>query len=364
MLDQFSFNHISTTQMCNFLSNYTGINLTDFFNFYVYNPGFTHFSIDSVINFPQTSNYKVYIRQRIKQAPYFADKNIVEITFMDNQWHKYTDTIHFSGEFGYKTFALMFTPSTVMVDLNEKLADATTDKYEVINNTGTFEYNECFAQLEAVHVIDSALVRIVHNWIKPDNLKLNNNDIKRIHSERYWNIEGVLPDNFINNIKFYYNRQPSENLDYKFLPSPQSVDSMVLLYRKNSADEWHLINFIRNGDYYSGYLITQQAQQGEYVLAISKPNQSKINLYQPLYNKQIEIFPNPSNNSFIIKINEKYLGFDAFIYNSNGKLIDKFALKNESFYWEPKQNESDIFFIKIYDKEKKIIENEKFIYEK
>jgi len=364
MLNQYAFNNISTLQMRDFISSYSGVNMNDFFNFYIYNPGFTHFSIDSIVPTALPEVYNVYVRQKIKAAPDFANHNIAEISFMNNQWLKYTDTIHFDGERGSKAFILPFNPSVVMLDMEEKIADATTDKYEIVKTAGITDFSELNFMLDVQQINDSALVRVVQNWISPDALKIPNTEIKRLHPDRYWLVQGIFPINFDAKGKFYYNRQPNLLLDYKFLPSPSSCDSMVLLYRKNSGDDWHLINFTRNGDYYSGYLITEQIRQGEYVLAISKPFQSGLNEVLPNSVKILEIYPNPSTDEFTIKINEFSSGLEAIFFNESGSMIDKIKINKQNFKWKPQQQIAANYFVKLINEKGKILTCEKLYYSK
>ncbi len=362
MLDQYAYDDISTAEMKTFLSNYTNIDMTDFFNFYVYNPGFTHFSVDSVVTAGIPATYIVYVRQKLKSAPAFANKNRVEITFMDNQWQKFTGTIEFDGETGSKAFQLPFNPTVAMLDMDEKIADATTDKYEIVKNTGITDFQELNFQLDVQQVADSALVRVVHNWIKPDALKITNPEIKRLHPDRYWLIEGIFTNGFNSKGKFYYNRQPSITLDNKFLPSTSSCDSMVLLYRKNAGEDWHLVNFTRSGDYYSGYLVTQQLKQGEYVLAISKPYQSGINEVMPKERKIIEVFPNPASGEFTIKFNNDSKNQIAVITDENGSIIDRISVSNQMINWKPKTRTSGNYFLQILDEKGELVANEKLFY--
>lgn len=361
MLNQYAFNDISTAEMKSFLSSFTGIDMTDFFNFYVYNPGFTHFSVDSVVAAGIPASYTVYVRQKLKAAPAFANKNRVEVSFMNNQWQKYTGLLEFDGETGNKTFQLPFNPTVAMLDMEEKIADATTDKYEIIKNTGIKDYPELNFQLDVQQITDSALVRVVHNWIKPDALKTANPEIKRLHPDRYWLIQGVFPSGFSTKGKFYYNRQPSVALDNKFLPSPSSCDSMVLLYRQYAGDDWHIVNFIKSGDNYSGYLITQNLQQGEYVLAISKPNQSGFNEIMP-DRKTIEIFPNPASDEFTIKINNNKQYAKAEVFDSNGAKICNLKISENQIKWKPITEISGNYFLHVFDKNGNLSALEKLVY--
>jgi len=362
MLQQYAFKDISTSEIRDFFSTFTGIDMNEFFNFYVFQPGFTHFSIDSMVYISSTGKTKVYLRQKLKEAPAFANKNIVEISFMNNQWQKFTDTIHFSGEFGSKTFNTPFNPEIAMIDLEEKIADATTDKYEVIKSTGITDYNECFFQLNVLQIPDSALVRVIHNWVSPDSIKNNIYDIKRIHNSRYWKIEGIFPNNFITEGKFYYNRISNQYLDYKFMPSHQSADSLVLLYRENTSQDWKPINFTKAGDIFSGYITTQNIKNGEYVLAIGKPFQSKIDIKNSKTDN-FNIFPNPAGNFCLIEFSKIPNAKRIFVKNNLGQVIDNIELDRNStkYNYNTHKLTNGTYYIEISDEKGMKIINKKLI---
>ncbi len=327
MLNQYAFNDISTSEMQVFMSTHTGIDLTDFFNFHIYNPGFTHYAVDSMVSLTNPTGQRVYVRQKLKAAPAFANSNSIEITFMNNNWDKYTDTIHFDGEFGNKTFQIPFIPTLAMLDMEEKMADATTDSYQIIKNTGLVDYPESLFQLDVQQITDSALVRVVHNWVKPDSLKTPNPEIKRISPVRYWLVEGIFPNGLNAKGKFYYNCQTPFYLDHlTLLPNQFSSDSLVLLYRANTSDDWHIINFVKDEDNFSGYLTTDNLQQGEYVLGIGKPFQSGLIQTLPHQMEKMEIFPNPNSGEFTIKLNDVTEDVIANIYTQTGLLMDSIQI--------------------------------------
>ncbi|MFZ4401532.1 MAG: M1 family aminopeptidase [Bacteroidales bacterium] len=364
MLNQFAFHTISTSEMRDFMSSYTGKNLNDFFNFHVYNPGFTHYSIDSIISFSCPSNHYVYIHQKLKGASTFANSNIVEITFMNNNWDKFTDTIHFDGEYGMKAFQMPFVPTFAMIDMDEKIADATTDSYEVIKNTGIVDYPESLFQLDVQQISDSALVRVVHNWVKPDSLKIPNTEIKRISPVRYWLVQGIFPAGFNTKGKFYYNCQTPMHLDHlTLLPSYQSTDSLILLYRKNTAADWQIINFVKDDDSFSGYMTTEHLKQGEYVLGVGKPFQSGINKIVTSQPKIAEIFPNPNNGEFTIKLNDIKEDVIVKIYTQNSSVVDSFAISNKSqyHYIANKKLIPGNYLIQISNLKGKVIDNEQMV---
>ena len=364
MLNQYAFDDISTSDMQQFLTTYSGINLSDFFNFHVYAPGFTHYSIDSLINFSCPSNHNVYVRQKLKGSPAFANSNIVEITFMNNNWDKYSDTMHFDGEYGMKSFQMPFAPTIAMLDMDEKIADATTDSYEIIKNTGIVDYPSSLFQLDVQQVSDSALVRVVHNWVKPDSLKTPNSEIKRISPLRYWLVQGIFPNGFDTKGKFYYNCQTPMHLDHlSLLPNYQSTDSLILLYRKNTWDDWHLVNFVKDDDSFSGYLTTNHLQQGEYVLGVGRPFQSGLNEASPAVPVKMEIFPNPNAGEFTLKLNDVNEDVMAEIYTQTQLLVDSFPIagKTQLIKRSVKAMKTGSYLVKLLTVSGKLIAVEKMV---
>ena len=76
--------------------------MNDFFDFWVFSPGFTHYSVDSfkVVNTGSDYDVTVYIHQRLKGTTTLANSNRVELTFMGDLWEQHTEMITFSGETG------------------------------------------------------------------------------------------------------------------------------------------------------------------------------------------------------------------------------------------------------------------------
>ena len=133
------------------------------------------------------------------------------------------------------------------------------------------------------------------------------------------------------------------------LPSYLSTDSLILLYRKNTADDWHIINFVKDDDQFSGYITTNNLQQGEYVLGVGKPFQSGLNEVLPEKNKKMEVFPNPNTGDFTIKLNDVNEDVIANIYTQTGSLVDSFliAKKNPIAHHKTKEMNPGNYLIKL-----------------
>jgi hypothetical protein len=361
-LVNYKFNHISTLQFRDFITAQTGINMNDFFDGWVLSPGFPQYSIDSMKYAGTGNDYTVYVKQKLRHKSAFVNSNKIEITFMDNNWNKYTGLIQFSGQYGSQLFHLPFTPVYALMDLDEKVSDATTDYYKVVKTAGSTTFANSFFMLDVQNITDSAFFRVEYNWVAPDPLKTASADIYRISPNRYWKIDGIFPAGFNALGRFSYNRY-SVDFDNSLLPAASSTDSLVLLFRTNAADDWHIVNFVRNGSSAAGNLTVQNLQKGEYTLGIGKPNQSGIQ-NEGSDKTILSVFPNPSNDTFNIRF-KAAKDSEIKIFDSSNKLVynTKLNLKQEMIVWKPLKLGKGTYMIYLYEKGKPVIV-EKAVYVK
>ncbi len=270
-MNTFKFRPMNTIQLKDFITSFTGINMDDFFAGWILTPGFPQYSIDSMKYTGKGNDYMVYVRQKLHHKTDYVNSNKIEVTFMDKNWKKYTETIQFSGQYGNKLFHLPFTPVCAMLDLEEKVSSATTSSYKIIKETGKSDFPNSFFALDVQNVRDSAFFRVEYNWVAPDPVKKISKDIYRLTSNGYWKIDGLFPSDFNGSGKFKYNGI-SMNSENTLLPTTSSADSLLLLYRSSTADDWHIIKHTIKGTSSSGYLTTPSLQKGEYVLGIGKQN--------------------------------------------------------------------------------------------
>ena len=112
-----------------------------------------------------------------------------------------------------------------------------------------------------------------------------------------------------------------------------------------------------------GYLITQNLQQGEYVLGIGKPFQSGLNEVLPIKNKMMEIFPNPNSGEFTIKLNDVNEDVVANIYSQTSMLVDSFpiAQQKQLTHCKRKELKAGNYLIKVSTCNGNIIATEQMV---
>ena len=291
-MDSFSFKSANTFQFRDFLSNHSGINLTPWFDAWIFSPGFLHYSIDSVKISPQGTNFnvQVWIKQKRKGPAQFCLHNRIEVYFMDASWNLHSRMIDYSGIDGSQTFSLNFNPLAVLLNAEEKILDASTSQYKRIKQAGLIDFTTEKFRLDVVQANDSGFVRVTHNWVAPDALKTF---VPRLilSDNRYWTIEGYFPAGFSAKGRFSYGKL--NYLDPILLAD--NKDSLVILYRSNPAQDWQGIPFTKSGSSVAGYLIVDNLQPGQYTLAVWDDNPLGLSeLASQKSLKHLEIFPNPA----------------------------------------------------------------------
>ncbi len=315
-LEAYSFSPASSYDLRDFLTQQTDTDMTGFFDFHVFGPGFNHFTVDSFKVVPAGNEYdvEVFIRQRLKGTSIYASDCRLEISFMNDGWQTETRRISFPGPHGSGIFRIPFEPTLVMTDLYEKSGGAATSSYKNIKSTGLYDYTDTYFKLDVTQITDSAFVRATHNWVPPDSLKVHVPGLK-LSDYRYWTIEGIFPAQLEATGRFFYNK--NAYLDNTLITN--SEDSLVILYRADASHEWQPVSYTRVGPWQLGTIYVDHLRPGDYTLALWDA------LYvgytpEPDMDKSIRIFPNPADS----RITFDPLDFcdgNISVFDTSGKMV-------------------------------------------
>jgi hypothetical protein len=281
----------------------------------------------------------------------------MEVMFMDENWNRFTDTIHFNGLTGSSIKALPFSPTVALVDPEEKMCDATTDNYRIIKATGSYTFDKTFCTLEVENISDSAFVQVTHNWAPPDSLKVPVAGL-RLSDYRYWRIDGIFPEGFQATGKFVYS--VNSFLDNTLITS--SSDTIMILYRRGAVEDWHEIEFQKIGPWNVGNIIVNDLQPGEYTLAVKEAGVGTSGYILPKKNI-LEIYPNPSADGYRIKINSDVPG-ELRIFNESGILVKSFLTQSgeSKITWMPEGLAAGTYIVALNQENKGEPEIRKAIY--
>lgn len=345
-ISEFAFQPVSSYDMRDFMTAYTGIDMDGFFDNFILNSGTPNYSVDSFNVATRDKNLydvTVYVKQKRHGPAFTGNGNVMEVMFMDKNRNTYSDTIHFDGATGYSLKTLPFSPDVVLVDPEEKMCDATTDNYMTIKATGSYTFENTFFSLNVASISDSAFIQAIHNWAPPDSLRVPVAGL-RLSDYRYWRIDGIFPDGFQASGEFFY--CVNNYLDNTLITS--SSDTVIILYRKGAMEDWQEIGFDKIGPWNIGNIIVNDLKAGEYTLAV---RESAVGVSEPVLpgKTALDIFPNPSSTSFSIISDSDDKG-EIRIYSDTGAYIQSFQVKagRDITNWIPGSLPAGKYFIALY----------------
>ncbi len=274
----YTYGNISTEEFEHFLSRVTHRNMQDFFNAWIYTPGFPHYSLDSTMIIRDRNDFIIglFIRQRPLGRKEYTNNLPVEVTLLDDSWQEHRFRVTVSGSHQRKTLITSFSPLAVMINTDQFVSDATSSGHRIIRHPGNVSFNNCFFRLKTKHILDSAYVRVIHHWIGPEYIEHLPPEVE-VSTRRYWSIEGIFPDSVNWRGSFYYNFTHSLRNGYlDTLSSPGPTDILSLLYRPSLSASWRILPTEMKGTKLSGYLITDSLRKGDYCLAIRRSTQRQV----------------------------------------------------------------------------------------
>ncbi len=170
----------------------TDTDLTDFFNAWIFQPGGAAFMVDSFNVTPSGAmfNTKVHIRQKTRGGANYFQNIPVTITCIGAAGEMHREIANLGGEQSTATVQAPFTPVSVRLNDDERLALSTT----VDTGTVTITGQKYLANAD-VRLIVSALaapthVRIEEFWVPADDAAADGAFV--VSPDRWWRVEADI----------------------------------------------------------------------------------------------------------------------------------------------------------------------------
>ncbi len=315
------------------LSAATGYDLNDFFDDWVFQPGFTHFSVDSfqVLFSPVDAPTEVhaFVKQKLRGATHFYQNVPLEFTITDPFGNREYRSAMVSGENSTVQFTLpaWFIPAHLWVNTRQHITLARADKEHVVTSLSTYNFAPAKLNLKITKLpADSALIRVEHHYAMPDTAGNANPQGFRL-SNRYWSIDAL--QNFEGEATLIYDGKGQlDQLDAElFSQTGPKEDSIVLLYRSGPGQPWlehpnYTKNTVGSTQDRFGILRTLQTPPGEY--AIAKGAGTTPAFEQTPNTITAAITPNPATDW--IRIRADYPFERIRVVNSRGDLVREIDL--------------------------------------
>jgi len=371
-LTNHAYSEVSSIDLRDYLSQCSGIDLSDFFNDWIFQPGWLHFSIDSVVVHPFGSQFKadVYIRQRLNHASHYGNHIPLTLTFLNSQWKKIEKQVDMSGRCGIYHVLLPYNPPFIALNMDQKINDAVSAQTLVIKTPGIYKLEEAMMDITLNSLQqDSILLRVSHHWVAPDPF-INPHPGLHLSPNRYWKVDGLFSGNLDAVARIRYNGTHSHAagyLDNELITN--SEDSLLLMYRAKTGDEWteypdYQINTLGSALNKFGLMDISPLRRGEYTLAIrdhnrpdtlivDQPNDcqdlnTSLPLTPPVLLPSLQVTPNPGKGNFMVEMQGNNFFDDLFLYDSSGTLLWEWALSSrvQLYQFDLSQYKAGTYFLK------------------
>ncbi|GAB4449051.1 MAG: hypothetical protein OHK0036_05440 [Bacteroidia bacterium] len=307
VLSQKAFKNMNSVEFQTLLENYTGKNLSAFFQGWVLNGGYPVLVIDSAKYNNTGGSYvsQVYVRQKLHGAPQYFNQLPVNITYFDNNWNAYTYSTSISGSVSVVSHTLNFLPVFEMLNYDRKLAYASIGNKQIIKSTGNFSFPDAKTSINVINAgSDSSFIYIEHHFAEADPQKNLTGKRYKISNQHFWKVTGKLSNGFRAKLRLYYNG----NIVYSGYGCMDTclasinADSITVLYRPNAAADWREMSFTKypSGSK-AGMLFVDTLLLGEYTFANKNGTFTSIKEIIKNSSRELKVYPNPSQTNIHIQ---------------------------------------------------------------
>lgn len=259
-----AFATVDAAEVRDSLAAYAGIDLTDFFDFHVFTPGF----VDYRVELTSHDHPSIRIRQQGVGTTQLPRGGQVPVTFFGTDGTSMKGWFPIEGGEGGGTLDVNYPVAYCVLDYDCELSDAAT--LAEFRKGSSFTSRVAHVKLGG-SLPDGGTVVVEHHWGQPwgtDTLT------GLLHTAgRYWMVRTGHQDYSGMQLQLHFVRDGytdgnSPYLDRGFFSRATALDSMVVLYRKDEGHPWQAVSHQRNGNNNEGYFVVDHLWAGEYTLAI------------------------------------------------------------------------------------------------
>lgn len=350
-LEKHAYKTASSEDLRDAISEFANIDMTDFFDTWVFTAGSPVYSVNSFSTKANGDEYEIEIilNQKHRGADHIGNSVRYELTFVDEDWNMHSEMVEWDGECATVTKRLDFEPVAIFCDYENKFADACNSYTYIANKTGNKEFKDARIKLVAKEISDSTLLRVEHRWVGANAVGGLSEGLT-ISPNRYWTIHRLDKGNSVINCEFQY--QNVEAYDADLIQSDN--DSIVILYRKDGSHPWESIDFTLKGKISAGIITVENIQSGDYALGVWDEDHASVEENSSELN--INIYPNPAKDKLHIGFNNETKG-NIVITNQLGQVVKEMNIDGKEITIDIEDLTSGIYFINVSNQRMKFLKN-------
>ena len=318
LLTQYAYQNINSEEFFTYLTQISGMNLMNFYDDWIHQPGFLDFDVEKIQNHG-CGIYSVLVRQKGYGTEHLGTQVPVDVTFVSNDMEFYTyEKQLVTGDSTDLLLYSPFQPAFVILDKSEKLSDATINVTSKVSAPGSVSFSDAYCSAQIDQLSDTALIHVEHHYVAPTAPNPLPEGYYQFSGTHYWtvNYAGAVPQG---SLKFRLVRANGQ-LDYDLFADGHTFDNLKLMYRPDGQTAWTPVAYTRTGSPYNA-TITTDLLPGQYCYAMAEEGMS-VNEFAAA---PLKLFPNPANSTITLSTDVTKVD-KAVIYDSLGHKIKSIKL--------------------------------------
>lgn len=218
----------------------TGLELDDFFNNWIFQPGGAAFMVDSFSVAPNGGEFDVlvHIRQKVRGGAALFHHVPTSLTCIDAAGQESRSTVDLDGASCGIALTCPFQPVAVRLNDDDRLALATTVDTATIVAAGQKSLDNADLWLTTTSLAEPTKIRIEEYWVAADPVAGNS---ILISPDRWWRVEGTIGAGTEMKLRFTVDGRPgvATAFDQALMQDASfTEDSLLVLYRPTPAMPW------------------------------------------------------------------------------------------------------------------------------
>src|SRR5699024_10857343 len=154
----------------------------------------------------ESDEVRVFIEQKLFEAPNYFENVPLQITFMDTDWNTFSITENSSGSHQEIVANVPFEPVMVYLNKESQLLNAVTGENFTVTEPTTIPSSYAYFNFTVEEEEDYSFLSIEHYRLAPDNLQNSYAGHEFVISpNRYWKIDGIISNSFKAKGRLFYN---------------------------------------------------------------------------------------------------------------------------------------------------------------
>jgi len=235
VLTEFSYANLEASSYRDFLSQATGVDLTHFFDDWIFNTGWSDFDLVQWNATQITGGYKVHlkIQQKLYHSQHLHTQVPVYVTVFDKNFNPTTQKVYATGEYSEMDITVPFEPGNIIINAYQELNLGEILEWGQISPTQTVSTSKTRMVLTYNNVKDTSVVAYCYHLTAPDPMKDLSKGLQ-LSTKQYWTLSGNMEPGMRISCSMQLDR--SNEFDNELLQV--TADSLIFLYRKDDQSDW------------------------------------------------------------------------------------------------------------------------------